>query len=219
VLDSTTLQANGNFKLNAIAKEEGLYLLAVENGPTVLFINDAKKITINLDEEHYKDYTTNGSSASQQLHQFLDNYKAHYESLVKAFTLVDSLQKNNAIDSAVTVAALQKDNELKKINEFVRDLTLKSTSPALRYFMIGKAIRTMQPDEVQKLAAASAETFKEHEGLAILKKGIDTQIASDPKFALLNKPAPELNFTDTSGKYFALSSLRGKYVLVDFWAS
>ncbi|MFX5464796.1 hypothetical protein ABTD44_20700, partial [Acinetobacter baumannii] len=83
---------------------EGLYLLAVENGPTVLFINDAKKITINLDEEHYKDYTTNGSSASQQLHQFLDNYKAHYESLVKAFTLVDSLQKNNAIDSAVTVA-------------------------------------------------------------------------------------------------------------------
>jgi len=31
--------------------------------------------------------------------------------------------------------------------------------------------------------------------------------------------APELKLQDTSGKYLALSSLRGKIVLVDFWAS
>ena len=31
--------------------------------------------------------------------------------------------------------------------------------------------------------------------------------------------APELNLPDTSGHPFALNSLRGKYVLVDFWAS
>src|SRR5665647_438589 len=31
--------------------------------------------------------------------------------------------------------------------------------------------------------------------------------------------APDVNMPDTSGKPFALSMLRGKYVLVDFWAS
>jgi peroxiredoxin len=31
--------------------------------------------------------------------------------------------------------------------------------------------------------------------------------------------APELTMPDTEGKPFSLSSLRGKYVLVDFWAS
>ena len=31
--------------------------------------------------------------------------------------------------------------------------------------------------------------------------------------------APDIKMTDTSGKPFALSMLRGKYVLVDFWAS
>ena len=31
--------------------------------------------------------------------------------------------------------------------------------------------------------------------------------------------APDINMPDTSGKPFALSMLRGKYVLVDFWAS
>ena len=31
--------------------------------------------------------------------------------------------------------------------------------------------------------------------------------------------APDINMPDTSGKPFALSMLRGKFVLVDFWAS
>jgi len=48
---------------------------------------------------------------------------------------------------------------------------------------------------------------------------IDTQLASDPKFALLHKIAPEISLSDSSGKIISLSSYRGKYVLVDFWAS
>ena len=31
--------------------------------------------------------------------------------------------------------------------------------------------------------------------------------------------APEISMPDTSGKMFSLSQLKGKYVLVDFWAS
>ena len=33
------------------------------------------------------------------------------------------------------------------------------------------------------------------------------------------KQAPEITMPDTQGKSFSLSSLKGKYVLVDFWAS
>ena len=40
-----------------------------------------------------------------------------------------------------------------------------------------------------------------------------------PKNPLLNQQAPEINQPDVNGKPFLLSSLRGKYVLVDFWAS
>jgi peroxiredoxin len=35
----------------------------------------------------------------------------------------------------------------------------------------------------------------------------------------LGKPAPDFNLPDTLGQRISLSSLRGKYVLVDFWAS
>ncbi|MEO8173474.1 MAG: TlpA disulfide reductase family protein, partial [Sediminibacterium sp.] len=37
--------------------------------------------------------------------------------------------------------------------------------------------------------------------------------------ALMDKQAPEINLPDVDGKPFLLSSLKGKYVLVDFWAS
>ncbi len=35
----------------------------------------------------------------------------------------------------------------------------------------------------------------------------------------IGNKAPELNYKSPSGKYISLSSLKGKYVLIDFWAS
>jgi peroxiredoxin len=37
--------------------------------------------------------------------------------------------------------------------------------------------------------------------------------------SLIGKPAPELNLPDVNGKNISISSFKGKYVLVDFWAS
>ena len=37
--------------------------------------------------------------------------------------------------------------------------------------------------------------------------------------ALLNKPAPDLTMTDANGKKISISDFKGKYLLVDFWAS
>jgi peroxiredoxin len=69
---------------------------------------------------------------------------------------------------------------------------------------------------------ASADKFKEHSGLAKIKAIVTTQqqaAPAPPKYALLNQQAPEIAMPDTNGKTVALSSFRGKYVLVDFWAS
>ena len=39
------------------------------------------------------------------------------------------------------------------------------------------------------------------------------------KSVAVGMPAPDIRQADTSGKEISLSSLKGKYVLVDFWAS
>jgi peroxiredoxin len=221
ILDSTTLKSNGNFELRAMGKEEGLYRLVIENGPDVLLVNDGKSIKVVLDVNNYKAYTLEGSPASEGLHVLFEDYRKYDSSLYVTFMQIDTLQKQNASDSILTLVKAERDIKLKKMNTMVSDFINQSSSPAARYYALGMASRTMSQAEVLVLANASADKFKEHSGLAKIKSLLAVQktAPAPPVNALLNQPAPEISLPDITGKSFSLSSLKGKYVLVDFWAS
>jgi len=220
VLDSGTLKDNGNFELRAVAKEESLYRLVVENGPDVLLVNDGKSIRVNMDVNNYRAYTIEGSDASESLHTLFEKFSVKDSVLYGTLGMLDSLQRGGN-DSLLTVEKAKRDIQIKEMNKLVTDFINTSESPAARYYALGMGSRTMPPDELKLLADASAEKFKEHTGLAKIKAllaayGKNQEPAGN---TLLNQQAPEINLPDTDGKPFSLSSLKGKYVLVDFWAS
>ena len=220
ILDSGTLQSNGNFELRAMGKEESLYRVVLENGPDVLVVNDGKSIQLTLDVTNYKAYTIEGSPASESLHVLFEKYRVKDSALYNTFMLIDSLQKKNVSDSVLTVTRLQRDEQIKQMNKMVTEFINSSSSPAARYYALGMASRTMGQEEVLALATASADKFKEHSGLAKIKSLLTVQKpAAAPGYALLNKQAPEINLPGPDGKLFSLGSLKGKYVLIDFWAS
>jgi peroxiredoxin len=221
VLDSATLKNSGTFELRSHAKEEGLYRLQLEKGPAILVVNDSKSIRLKIDMAHFRLYEVEGSTATAALHNLMENYHAHDSLLYNAFGLIDSLQKQKASDSAITVASLKRDYEVKEINSFISDFIKKSPSPAVRYYAIGLASRTMKTEDLKSLAVLSSDAFKDHDGLAKLKSMITVQAANSatPIYALLNQQAPEISLPDANGKMVSLSNFKGKYVLVDFWAS
>ncbi|MCH5599730.1 peroxiredoxin family protein [Niabella ginsengisoli] len=55
--------------------------------------------------------------------------------------------------------------------------------------------------------------------MVALQKDIQSQIDDVGKGGLVGKPAPEFTLPDVNGHPVALSSFKGKYVLLDFWAS
>ncbi len=225
VLDSVTLKANGEFTLRAMGKEEGLYRIVVDNNFDVLLVNDNNDIKIKLDVNNYKAYTIEGSPASESLHTLFEDYRKKDSALYVTFMQIDTLQKQNATDSILLPIRQQRDQGVKEMNTLVKDFISNSPSPAARYYALGMAERTMTQDEVLVLATSSADKFKEHSGLARIKSVLTVQkpaaskAAAAPGYALLNKQAPEISLPDTSGKVITLSSFKGKYVLVDFWAS
>jgi peroxiredoxin len=220
ILDSTTLASNGSFILRAMGKEEGLYRLVVESGPDVLLVNDNKSIQLALDVNQYKSYKIEGSPASESLHVLFESYRKQDSALYATFMQIDSLQKINASDSLVVTVRNTRDAEIKAMNGMVTDFINNSVSPAARYYALGMASRTMSQEQVLALATASADKFKEHSGLAKIKSLLTVQQQpAAPKYALLNQTAPEISLPDVDGKTVTLSSFRGKYVLVDFWAS
>ena len=185
----------------------------------MLFLNDSKSIKVYLDVNNYKAYKLDGSPASESLHILFEDYRKKDSALYVTFMQIDTLQKQKATDSALTLARLQRDIQIKQMNTMVTGFINQSPSAAARYYALGMASRTMNQEEVLVLANASADKFKEHSGLAKIKSLLAVQKPAAPKYALLNQQAPEISLPDINGNTFQLSSLKGKYVLVDFWAS
>jgi thiol-disulfide isomerase/thioredoxin len=223
VLDSGSIASNGSFSLKAMAKEEGLYRLVIENGPDVLLVNDNDAITVDLDVNHYRTYKVEGSAASTALHDLFENYRKKDSALYQVLTQLDTLQKQNAGDSVINIATQRRDAEIKQMNAMVTDFINTSTSPAARYYALGMASRTMSQEDLMKLTSASVEKFKEHSGLARIKSLLTVQqqqnAAAPKQHPLIGQQAPEISLPDITGKNILLSSFKGKYVLVDFWAS
>lgn len=223
VLDSASLPADGKFSLKGIAKEEGLYRLVLENGPDVLIVNDNNEIEVDLDVTRYRVYEVKNSPASSAMHSLFEDYRKKDSALYAVFMELDSLKAQPNSDSLVKVLQANRDGKVKDMNGMVRKFINESESPAARYYALGMASRTMTPDELKALVNESAEKYKSHSGLNKIKALLDAsakqQPAAPPAYALLDKDAPEITLPDLDGKPFSLSSLKGKYVLVDFWAS
>jgi peroxiredoxin len=231
VLDSTFLKDKGSFTLRGRANEEGIYRLVIENGPDVILINDNNEIKVNLDVNNYRNYTVKGSPASESLHQLFENYRYKDSIILSTFKKVDSIRAIPGQDSMVQAYQTRNDMEITGMNNMLKEFVENSSSPGAAFYALGIASQTIPRDELKLIVNASASKFPEHAGLARIKSllAVNTpepspaqpqqQSSSENIYALLNKQAPDLTMNDVNGKPVSISSFKGKYLLVDFWAS
>jgi peroxiredoxin len=219
-MDSTTLDEEGKFSFQFIAKQEGIYRIATENEMEILFINDEENIQINADANNYQSYTIKGSTTSQALLNFLIEYRKRDSSLMSTIYNLDALQKQNGKDSTIFWLQKQRVSKIDDINKLVGNIISTSTSPAFVYYTLGISLRSMESAQVLALAKAAAEKLKA-EPLAQFANLLSTQVQANARTTAITvgSMAPEIALPDADGKIISLTSLRGKYILVDFWAS
>ncbi|WP_173002952.1 TlpA disulfide reductase family protein [Chitinophaga sp. SYP-B3965] len=75
-------------------------------------------------------------------------------------------------------------------------------------------LRNLTLDEIDGLIAGLSPALREYDTI----KDIKTLTASR-RVAIVGNPAIEFTAPDVNGKIVSLSSYRGKYVMIDFWAS
>ena len=219
-LDSVTLDEKGNYSFDFIAKEQGIYRIANEQQMEIIFINDEKNIQINADANSYKSYEIKGSKTSESLLLFLKNYRQKDSSIFSTLYSLDLLQKEKANDSAIYLLQKQRVEKIEDINKYVSETISNSENPAMLYYLLGLSLRSMETAQVLALAKQAAEKTK-FEPLIQFTNSLNAQVNSNIKTTPLSigQPAPEIALNDQNGKLLTLSSLKGKYVLVDFWAS
>ncbi len=219
-LDSITLDANGKYNFEFIAKQEGIYRLSCGDALDISFINDEEQIQINADATNYASYTVKGSPHSEAMIQYMKSYRSKDSSLFATLYALDNLQESNGKDSSVFYLQQQKDKKIQALNDHVENTINNSNSPALIYYALGMALRSMEINKVLAIAKAVAEKTKAEplvEFVTILSGQV--QAASPASAITVGSMAPEIALQDATGKIITLSSLKGKYVLVDFWAS
>lgn len=219
-LDSITLDANGKYNFEFIAKQEGIYRLSSGDELYISFINDEEQIQINADAKNFASYTVKGSPNSEAMIQYMKSYRSKDSALFATLYALDNLQQSNGKDSTIFYLQQQKDKKIKALNDHVENTINNSNSPALIYFALGMALRSMEINKVLAMAKAVAEKTKA-EPLIEFVTTLNGQVqAASPASAItVGSMAPEIALQDATGKIITLSSLKGKYVLVDFWAS
>jgi peroxiredoxin len=102
-----------------------------------------------------------------------------------------------------------------------------SKSPALTMMILGYyqnmagndafGLRGFDNAAVVEVVTTLAGRFPSHQGVKAVNAMLQQQQQSAK--GLTGQTAPEFSLPDPNGKLISLSSFRGKYVLVDFWAS
>jgi peroxiredoxin len=230
LLDSADMK-NGRFELRGRAIGEGLFQVRTgQNRNSYPFINDQNRIILKADAarsgiENMELNTPRG----KQLLEFIFSFNRRIVELENLRKQKDANPASAGGDSsfrALDSAFAQKSIAHKKYIIQYAD-TVKNATLAL--FALGFT-RDIEPEKLEKTVAALPGRFPGNETVAKIaadfkqmmdkarnqgKAGTE-QIKTAPSIGSL---APDITMPDTSGNAFSLSSLRGKYVLVDFWAS
>ena len=219
-LDSITLGTDGKYAFDFIAKQEGIYRLATDKDLEVMFINDEEQIQIDADANNYKAYKVKGSKNSQSLIDFLTGYREKDSSIFATLYSLEQLQQQKAKDSSVYWLQIERTKKINALNQYVENTLTNASSPALLYYVLGLSLRSMETAKVLALAKIAAEKTKA-EPLIQFTNTLNSQVqANTPATPIaIGAMAPEIALANEKGEIVTLSSLRGKFVLVDFWAS
>jgi peroxiredoxin len=140
--------------------------------------------------------------------------------------VLDSLKLYNANDSAVIAATNAKNKSMSSVNDFVKQFLAGNNHPIVAGFAAGIASNTFSPEEYETELAKLAQKFPSDSNISFLRQQFEQQKAqsanaqrSAQSDSWVGKKVPDLSLPDVNGKEVSIASLRGKFVLIDFWAS
>jgi peroxiredoxin len=241
IADSAIVGNNGSYILKTKANEAISYTLYIggSNTPFATVINDVNKITLNAtfkpDNIHNAEsYEVKGSKASGDAKEFLKGITLKMQEISVLDGKADSLHRAGVPDSLLSVMMKERGKLTADLKNFVSISITRAENPALIFYELSNyqgsayqfGLQPIPDEEVDNIISQAAKKYPEHEGWAYIKTKSEEEKMRrqeeeqrEKEKSWVGKQAPEIAMPDPNGNEVKLSSYRGKYVLVDFWAS
>ena len=197
VLEKVAIGKKGEFEFKYNPAEMGYYFISFSNGKNILIVlAPHSNSTMDVDFLTGTIVKTSGSKENAFLKTISDIYFSCERQKGEPGADIAKLEQSKIID----VQNLLKNTPANFAMAFITDYYNLSGD----YFL---AIN----DEI---LTALVKAYPSNELIKSRKTEID-----DQKRLAIGFPAPEITLPDPDGNMFSLSSLKGKVVLIDFWAS
>jgi len=227
-LDTVKTDANGKFVLKGMVKEYGICRVRLANQSNWLMMVDNKsKIAFEATKADMLHYKLTGGNGNEEF----------YKVLVKAANIQQVIgaknqQYNDLYNSGNQIAAAAlRDSMTNMINSFEKEVKqmADATPNAILAMYEASFINTEQDlpfgrrilDKMEKTIPQSVYTAQYKKRFLDLENQVNQQKMQEEmsKKTAVGSIAPDIKLLTPDGKELALSSLRGKVVLLDFWAS
>lgn len=221
VIDSVQSGADGGFELKGNAPEPGLYRLRFEQDRYILLSIDQGAVKVTGNWNAFENYTVAGSAPSSSLRDLIFSIRSHMRDLNTISIVMDSMQARGN-DSLVGTAREQMQGIA---NDFTRYLeqyadTTKYLPNAL--FAVQMLNYEVEQEYLNVFVQSLPARFPKSKMAQDFSAKYSQMLAAEQQQGMgpaVGNQAPEINLPTPDGQTVSLSSLKGKYVLVDFWAS
>lgn len=232
--DSVIIDSKGDFKLQSNTNYPTLYILRTDSGPFLtLCIKGGEKIRVKADYNDHTNYSISGSEESEQIHELGQKTK---DVLTKVSQLVQMSQDSvNSPEFATIKSKLTGDfdklmNGLRSYSkEFIKRNSTSLVCLLALKNQVGPQMHVLHPlydkelfiqvDSVlTSIYPKSDLVLSFHNELSAYLSQVEVNKPAQ-SFLSIGQTAPDISLPSPEGKIIKLSSLKGKFVLLDFWAA
>ena len=203
---------NSSFVLKGKIEEPNLHQLnfAGVQKKAVLFIGN-ENITLKGNVDNVQQLDVKGSVINSDFMEFQNTFSPMFKGLMETNQKISANPSIKRDDSLVVSYMSQVGKIKSTLDRFVAN---KKSSPVTPFALVVTS-------EIEENISATEQRFKMLD--TAVQHGfygkILAQRIGEAKIGAVGTDAMDFSQKDTTGKLVALSSFKGKYVLVDFWAS
>lgn len=216
LIDTATIAADGSFELRGKVSEKTFAMINFPKGTVLLVVDSLSDIALSIDGNSPETFGVKGSDDTETLRKLLQINNKYMTALRSMETKYTQMIPQNTTPSL----ALQEQIRLEydsiigaRLGE-IEAYTLNNNIGIVAFFATNYLAAESEFSFLDKVDKKYYTTFSQSK----YAQEHHARVEKERKTAI-GETAPDIVLNDPFGKSVALSSLRGKYVLVDFWAS
>ena len=213
VLDTIQVDDSGKFDYNLSLDGPGFYELNLNEEKFIRLALHHEDVSVNYDFQDEESLSVEGSGDTEQMQKVDELGEAYQEQI-------------NQLNSEYYEAMNAKDNDA------IKDIQQRAIEiEAAHAERVKQTIRDMDGSFASLAAIGMINPRKDFQFLDSLMAGLDNkypnmktiislrQQLDELRVLSVGQPAPEIALPNPDGEIVRLSDLKGKYVLIDFWAA